>query len=157
MGIKFVVADGNLIARKRAETTDQPFAAEAPLSTRPAAAAPRTRLRHIPVEPLHLRLALAVEAGLLDQPGAELGERGGQGVDLVQRVLDVELGVELELEVDPVRAVGDLEDDPRAGVDVPVAPVAEGIALRDLATGGVLDVRNHVGAGVEAREVEEAA
>jgi len=35
----------------------------------------------------------------------------------VQRVLDVELGVELELEVDPVGAVRDLEDDPRLRVE----------------------------------------
>jgi hypothetical protein len=51
----------------------------------------------------------------------------------VQRVLDVELGVDLELEVDPVRAVRDLEDDARLRVDVPVALVPEGVALRELA------------------------
>jgi hypothetical protein len=66
---------------------------------------PRARLRRVAVQPFHLPLALAVEARLPDEPGAEIGERGGQGVDLVQRVLDVELGVDVELEVDPVRAV----------------------------------------------------
>jgi len=82
-------------------------------------------LRRAPVEPLHLRLALAVEASLLDEAGAELGERGDEDIHLVQRVLDVDLGVELELEVDPLRAVRDLKDDPRLRVDVPAALVAE--------------------------------
>jgi hypothetical protein len=100
---------------------------------RAAARTPSTRLRLAPSEPLHLGLAPAIEASLLDEAGAELGERGGENVDLVQRVLDVEIGVELELEADPVRAVRDFEDDARPGVDVPTALVAEGVALGDLA------------------------
>jgi len=63
------------------------------------------QLRFARVEPLHLGLALAVEARLLDEADAELGERGDEHVHLVQRVLDVDLGVELELEADPIRAV----------------------------------------------------
>jgi hypothetical protein len=92
-------------------------------------------MRLLPIEPLHIGLALAVQAGLLDQAGAELGECRGEDVDVVQRVLDVELGVELELEADPLRAVRDLEDDPRLRVDVPAALVAEQVTPRDLAVG----------------------
>jgi hypothetical protein len=127
------------------------------LSTRPPTRAPRTRRRLAANEPLHLGLALAVEACLLDEPGAELGEGVDEDIDLVQRVLDVERGVELELEVDPLRAVRDLEDDARLRVDVPVALVPEGVALGELAAGRVLDLRDDVGAAVEAGEVEEAA
>jgi len=60
------------------------------------------------------RSALPVEAGLLDKASAERYERVEEDVDLVQRVLNVELGVELELEVDPVRAGRDLEEAPSA-------------------------------------------
>lgn len=103
---------------------------EATLPTRSPA---RTPLRlPLAVQPFHLERALAVEACLLDEPGAELGERGCEDVDLVQRVLDVELGVDLELEVDPIRAVRDLEDDARPRVDVPAPLVAERVALGDL-------------------------
>jgi hypothetical protein len=69
-----------------------------------------------PLQRLDLRLALAVEASLLDKPGAKLAEGAEQHVDLVERVLDVELGVELELEADPLRAVRDLENDARCGL-----------------------------------------
>lgn len=62
------------------------------------ARAPRT-LRLTPVQPLNLRRTLAVEAGLFGEAGTELRERGDESVDLVQRVLDIELGVELELEL----------------------------------------------------------
>jgi hypothetical protein len=105
------------------------------LSMRSPPAPPRTRLRHGTIEPRNLELALAVQARLLDKPGAEFDERGDERVDLVQRVLDVELGVELELEADPLRAVRDLEDDPRLRVDVPAALVAEQVTPRDLAVG----------------------
>src|SRR5436190_14339709 len=35
--------------------------------------------------------ARAVQLGLLDEPGAEVGQRSDERVELVQRVLDVEL------------------------------------------------------------------
>jgi hypothetical protein len=88
-----------------------------------------------PIQCFDLGLALAVKASLLDEAGAELSEGAEQRVDLVQRVLNVELGVELELEADPLRAVRDLEDDPRLRVDVPAALVAEQVTPRDLAVG----------------------
>jgi hypothetical protein len=77
-----------------------------------------------PIQCFDLGLALAVKASLLDEAGAELSEGAEQRVDLVQRVLNVELGVELEL-----------EDDPRLRVDVPAALVAEQVTPRDLAVG----------------------
>jgi hypothetical protein len=55
------------------------------------------------------RLALAIEARLLDQPDAELLQRLEERVHLVERVLEVEVGLELELQVDPVGAVRELE------------------------------------------------
>jgi len=118
----------------------------------PSPGPPRARLRRVAVQALHLPVALTVEAGLLDEPGAELGERRRERVDLVQRILDVELGVELELQVDPLRTVGDLED-PRLRVGVPATLVAEPVALRELAPRGVFDVGDYIGAAVEAGEV----
>jgi hypothetical protein len=98
-----------------------------------------------------------VETILLDEARPELGEGSEQDVDLVQRVLDLQLGVKLELEADPLRTVRDFEDDPRLRVDVPAALVTEEIALGDLAAGGVLDVGDNIRAAVEARKVEEPA
>lgn len=49
-------------------------------ATGAAARAPPTR-RHAPVELLDVRLAHAVQARLLDESGAELGERTSEDVD----------------------------------------------------------------------------
>ena len=122
------------------------------LRTPPATPAPPPR-RLVSVEPLDLRLALAVKASLLDEARPKLGQGSEQRVGLVQRVRDLKLGAKLELETDPLRTVRDLEDGSRLRVDVPAALVTEEIALGDLAAGGVLDVRDNVCAAVEARRL----
>ena len=75
----------------------------------------------------------------------------------MQRVLGAELGVKLELEIDPVRAVGELEDHPGPRVEVAAELGAPAVSLTDLAGRGVLDVGDDVGAVVEAGEIEELA
>src|SRR4051794_24564189 len=88
-------------------------------------------------------LAVCVQLRLRIERGAEALQRAEQRGDLVQRVHARRLRVHLEPERDLVRAVGDSQPDARLGRSAP--PLAE---CR------VLDEHAHVGAAVEARQVE---
>jgi hypothetical protein len=86
-------------------------------------------------------LAPLRELDLRGETGAEAAERAEERVDLEQRVL-AQLGrVDRELEVDRVRAVGDLEHEPRSAVAA--APA-----------GRVLDEDADEGVAVEAGAVQ---
>jgi hypothetical protein len=75
----------------------------------------------------------------------------------VQRVRTCRLRVDVELELDPARAVGQLEDHPRLEVVRTVrAPRIVTVVVADEATvTRVFDVREDISAAVEAGQVQE--
>jgi hypothetical protein len=98
-----------------------------------------------------LTLPFVVQLGLRDDALSEDPQGSDQSVELVQRVGATRLRVDLELEIDPVAAVGDFENDAR--LEVVRAALAVLVAVRvvlQTAVCSVLDVREDVRASVEA-------
>src|SRR5215218_5639944 len=79
MGIKWYKSSLSASTTESLENGHSRLRCEQRLPTRAAARTPSTQLPLAPIEPLHLGLALAVEASLLDEASAELRERGSEG------------------------------------------------------------------------------
>ena len=97
------------------------------------------------------RLDRALLVNLVDDDDACPLHLGlGESVDRAMQVLACRYAVTL---LTHPSARGPLQLPP-AVVDLPTGFIAEGVALRERAGGGVLDVRDDAGAAVEPREVE---
>lgn len=108
---------------------------------------------------LEVALAPVVRLELLDKTFAEDAEGCEQRVELVQRVLAPCNRVEVELERDPIVAVGQLEKHPRLEVARALGALGVVAAIVALKTtlARVLDVRDDIRTGVEAGQVQEPA
>src|SRR5262245_3824071 len=111
--------------------------------------------RSLALQLLELVLTPVVLVELLDDAAAEDAQRCDQRVQLVQRVGPAGLRIDVELELDPVRAVGDLEDHPRLEVVRLVVGAAVAVVLLETAARRVLHVRDDERAAVEAGQVQE--
>ena len=98
-----------------------------------------------------------VRLELLDECRPEHAERRDQRVELVQRVLAVALAVDVEPEADSLVSRCDLEHGTRLEI-LDTAARAGRLAVRAMlqaTLARILDVRVHIGAAAEARQVEE--
>src|SRR6185295_5301041 len=109
--------------------------------------------------PLFCELALppVVRLELGDDALAKNAQGREQSVELVQRVGAARLRIDVELESDPIGAVGNLEDHPRLEVVRAGSAVLVVAVVLQATLARVLDVGDHVGAAVEAGQVQEPA